>query len=258
MRADWKRPGRWRSFPDGRLLITERAGRLRILDNGKLSEPVKGTPTVHEQQDGGMFDVEIHPQYAKNGWVYLAYSEVRPGFVPPPPAAASTPAAGVAPGRGRGPSIPSMTVVVRGKINAANEWTDQQVIFRAPGHLYTPSGSHFGCRLIFDKAGHLYYTLGERGAMETAQDLTNPLGKIHRVNDDGSAPKDNPFVVDPAGHPHHLELRPPQSGRARMGSRSRDFCGSRSTDRPVVTKSTSSRAATTTGGVWRPKAHKAA
>ena len=75
-------------LPDGRLLITERAGRLRILDNGKLSEPVKGTPTVHEQQDGGMFDVEIHPQYAKNGWVYLAYSEVRPGFVPPPPAAA--------------------------------------------------------------------------------------------------------------------------------------------------------------------------
>ena len=65
-------------LPDGRLLITERAGRLRILDNGKLSEPVKGTPTVHEQQDGGMFDVEIHPQYAKNGWVYLAYSEVRP------------------------------------------------------------------------------------------------------------------------------------------------------------------------------------
>ncbi len=83
-------------LPDGRLLITERAGRLRILDNGKLSEPVKGTPTVHEQQDGGMFDVEIHPQYAKNGWIYLAYSEVQPGFVAPPPAAAPR-AGGAAP-----------------------------------------------------------------------------------------------------------------------------------------------------------------
>src|SRR5262245_26923082 len=90
-------------LPDGRLLITERAGRLRILDKGKLSEPVKGTPTVHEQQDGGMFDVEIHPQYAKNGWIYLAYSEVRPGFVAPAPGAAPPPAAGAAPARGRGP-----------------------------------------------------------------------------------------------------------------------------------------------------------
>jgi aldose sugar dehydrogenase len=189
-------------LPDGRLLITERAGRLRILDNGKLSEPIKGTPTVHEQQDGGMFDVEIHPQYAKNGWIYLAYSEVRPGFVPPPPAAApAPPAAGAAPARGRGPAIPSMTVVVRGKINRANEWTDQQVIFRGAPDLYTPSGSHFGCRLIFDKAGHLYYTIGDRGAMETAQDLTQPLGKIHRVNDDGTAPKDNPFVGTPGAVP---------------------------------------------------------
>lgn len=188
-------------LPDGRLLITERAGRLRILEKGQLSEPVKGTPTVHEQQDGGMFDVEIHPQYAKNGWIYLAYSEVRPGFVPPSPGAAPPPAAGAAPARGRGPAIPSMTVVVRGKINRANEWTEQQVIFRAPADLYTPNGSHFGCRLIFDKAGHLYYTLGERGALENAQDLTNPLGKIHRVNDDGSAPKDNPFVATPGAVP---------------------------------------------------------
>jgi glucose/arabinose dehydrogenase len=148
-----------------------------------------------------MFDVEVHPQYARNGWIYLAYSEVRPGFVPPPPGAAPPPAAGGAPGRGRGPQIPSMTVVVRGKINAANEWADQQIIFRAPADLYTPNGSHFGCRLIFDKGGHLYYTLGERGAMENAQDLTKPLGKIHRVNDDGSAPKDNPFVASPGAVP---------------------------------------------------------
>jgi glucose/arabinose dehydrogenase len=182
-------------LPDGRLLITERPGRLRIWDKGKLSEPVKGTPKVHDQQDGGMLDVEVHPQYAKNGWIYLVYSEVQPGFVAPvaaPPPAAAPPAA---PGRGRGPAIPSMTVVVRGKINKANEWTDQQFIFRGPTDLYTPSGSHFGSRMIFDRQGHLFYAIGERGAMQNAQDLSKPTGKIHRVNDDGSVPKDNPFVT---------------------------------------------------------------
>ena len=70
-------------LPDGRLLVTERPGNLRIIDKGALSEPVKGTPKTHVQQDGGMFDVEVHPNYARNGWIYLAYSEVRPGFVPP-------------------------------------------------------------------------------------------------------------------------------------------------------------------------------
>src|SRR5262249_47316229 len=143
-------------LPDGRLLITERPGRLRIVDKGKLLEPVKGLPKVWEKQDGGLLDVEVHPQYVKNGWIYLAYSEIVPGYTPPPPAPADSaappagatpPAAGAPPtanpntppgqpgqfgGRGRGgpPDPPSMTVVIRGKINANNEWTDQQLIFR--------------------------------------------------------------------------------------------------------------------------------
>jgi glucose/arabinose dehydrogenase len=116
---------------------------------------------------------------------------VLPGFLPP---AVPAPAPAAVPGRGRGPAIPSMTVVVRGRISPANEWIDQQVIFRGPADLYTPSGSHFGCRLIFDKAGNLFYTIGERGALDHAQDLSKPTGKIHRVRDDGSVPKDNPFV----------------------------------------------------------------
>ena len=76
-----------------------------------------------------------------------------------------------------------MTVVVRGRINDRNEWTDQSLIFRAPAERYTTSGSHYGCRLIFDPQGHLFFTLGERGNQANAQDLTTPLGKIHRVND---------------------------------------------------------------------------
>ena len=181
-------------LPDGRLLVTERSGNLRIIDKGALSEPVKGTPKVHVQQDGGMLDVDVHPNYTKNGWIYLAYSEVRPGFTPPPPGAAP-PAPAAQPGRGRGPQIPSMTVIVRGKLDKNNQWTDEQLIFRAAPELYTTAGAHFGLRFLFDREGHLFYSIGERGAIPNSQDLTNPLGKIHRVNEDGSVPKDNPFVT---------------------------------------------------------------
>jgi aldose sugar dehydrogenase len=225
-------------LPDGRLLITERPGRLRIVEKGKLlPEPVTGTPTVWERQDGGMFDVEVHPQYAKNGWIYLAYSEPGPNNTAPPSLAAAT-AAGLVPGRGGqggpppagapgggtapGGTAPggagaaangtrpdpaatanaaaantSNTVIVRGKINAKNQWVEQQVLFRAKPELYTASNAHFGARFIFDREGHLFFTIGERGEMKNAQDLSNPLGKIHRVNDDGSVPKDNPFVNKP-------------------------------------------------------------
>jgi len=193
-------------LPDGRLLVTERPGRLRIIDKGTLlPDPVQGTPKVWERQDAGMLDVAIHPQYAKNGWIYLAYTEVVPGYVAPaaPAAPAEPPPAAGARGRGRGgpPSPPSMTVFIRGKIDKTNRWVEEQVIYRAPAELYTPSGSHYGARFIFDRTGHLFYSLGERGDMTNAQDLSKPLGKIHRVNDDGSVPKDNPFVGTPNAIP---------------------------------------------------------
>jgi aldose sugar dehydrogenase len=192
-------------LPDGRLLITERPGRVRIVENGKLlPDAVKGTPKVWEKQDGGLLDVEVHPQYSKNGWIYLSYAETAPGYVPPPPAEApaagtpSAPAAAAPPqgGRGRGgpPDPPSMTVIVRGKIDKNNEWTDQQVIFRGAPEVYSSTNAHYGSRFTFDKQGHLFYTLGEKNNPALAQDLSSPLGKIHRVNDDGSVPKDNPFV----------------------------------------------------------------
>jgi glucose/arabinose dehydrogenase len=116
---------------------------------------------------------------------------VRPDSAPgaaPPPAQAANPNT-------------SCTVVVRGKINAQGEWVDQQVIFRAKPELYTASNIHFGSRFIFDREGHLFFSIGERGQMQNAQDLSVPLGKIHRVNDDGSIPKDNPFVNRPDAVP---------------------------------------------------------
>jgi glucose/arabinose dehydrogenase len=75
-----------------------------------------------------------------------------------------------------------MTVFVRGKIDKSNHWVEEQLIYRAPSELYTPSGAHYGTRFLFDNAGHVFYSLGERGDMTNAQDLSKPLGKIHRVN----------------------------------------------------------------------------
>ena len=185
-------------LPDKRLLLTERPGRLRIIDNGKLSEPIKGTPEPWVRQDGGFFDVEVDPEYAKTGWIYLSYSAPLAGAKLPevPPAAAPQPG-----GRGnQPPSLPSYTVIVRGKIRD-NAWVDQQVLFRAPDNLYNTFNFHYGSRFTFDRQGHLFYSIGDKGKPEDAQDLANPAGKIHRINTDGSIPKDNPFVGKPGALP---------------------------------------------------------
>ncbi len=193
-------------LPDGRLLVTERPGRLRIIEKGKLlAEPVKGTPKVWERQDAGMLDVAIHPQYAQNGWIYLAYTEVVAGYVAPPPAPPADPPAQAAPGArggGRGAaSPPSMTVFVRGKINKNNEWVDEQLLYRAPPSCTRRAARTTGPDSRSTRKGISSTRLGERGAMTNAQDLSNPLGKIHRVNDDGTIPKDNPFVNTPNALP---------------------------------------------------------
>jgi aldose sugar dehydrogenase len=163
-------------LPDGRLLVTERPGRLRIIEKDNvLRDAVRGTPAVWLQQDGGLFDVEVHPEYSRNGWIYLSYAEP-------------------------GPNNTSMTAIVRGRIDA-NQWIDQEFLFHAPADMYTASNIHYGSRFVFDKQRHLFYSIGDRGRMEDAQDLSKPAGKIHRVNDDGTAPKDNPFAGRPGALP---------------------------------------------------------
>lgn len=161
-------------LPDGNLLVTERPGRLRVIVDGKLApDPIAGLPEIYARQDGGLLDVIAHPDYAKNGWIYLAYVET--GAVPDS----------------------SMTVVIRGRIRDGC-WVDQTTIFRADQKHYTPRDtSHYGCRFLFDPTGHLFFTIGDRGRADDAQDLASPLGKIHRVWDDGRIPSDNPFVHRP-------------------------------------------------------------
>jgi glucose/arabinose dehydrogenase len=182
-------------LPDGRMLVTERPGRIRIIDHGKLSDPVKNTPIPYVRQDGGFFDIAISPDYKKNGWIYMTYSEVAPGVAQPPADDPKTP-------RSQWAAAPlNMTRWVRGRINANNEWVDQQDVMPSPAALYTNSVIHYGSRYLFDNKGHLFITMGERGEMTHSQDLSSPLGKIHRLNVDGSIPKDNPFVKTPKAIP---------------------------------------------------------
>lgn len=154
-------------LPDGRLLVTERAGRLRILGpDGTLSEPVAGTPTVFAQGQGGLLDVALDPEFEANGYVYLSYA--RPG-----------------------PEGSAATAVGRGRWEA-DSLAGFEVLFTQEPYLTGPN--HFGTRIAFSPDGHLFLTMGERFQFEPAQDLTNHLGTIVRIGRDGSVPDDNPFV----------------------------------------------------------------
>jgi glucose/arabinose dehydrogenase len=153
-------------LPDGRMLVTERSGTLRLVSkDGKLSEPLSGVPEVVAEGQGGLLDVAIDPDFKSNSLVYLTYSE---------------------PGEGG-----ASTAVARGKLgNSGLE--NVEVIFRQEPKIN--GNLHFGSRLAFAPDGTLFVTLGERFQFTPAQDLSNDLGKIVRINPDGSIPKDNPFV----------------------------------------------------------------
>ncbi|HEY9380122.1 MAG TPA: PQQ-dependent sugar dehydrogenase [Burkholderiales bacterium] len=165
-------------LPDGRKLVTERAGRLRIIGaDGKLQpDAVQGVPKVVARGQGGLLDVALHPRFAQNALIYLSYAEAGEG--------------------GQGTAVMRARLVGDGG-NAHLE--DQRVIFR----LMPKSGTthHFGGRLVFDRDEHLYITLGDRGEMERAQKLDDHAGSVIRINDDGSVPKDNPFVNKPNAKP---------------------------------------------------------
>ncbi len=161
---------------ENHVLITERPGRLRMVINGKLlAEPVKNTPTVLHEGQGGLMDVAVDPDYASNGWIYLAYSHALEKY--------------------QGERPPAMTRLVRGKI-VDNAWSNEEVIFEAPEETYRTTRHHYGCRIVFDPWGYLYFAIGDRGAGSQAQDATLPNGKVHRIHKDGSIPETNPFLHD--------------------------------------------------------------
>ncbi|MEQ9439734.1 MAG: PQQ-dependent sugar dehydrogenase [Cyclobacteriaceae bacterium] len=165
---------------DSHMLVTERSGQLRMIANGELQDAVQGTPEVLAEGQGGLLDVAVDPEYDQNGWVYLSFSHKLESDT------AETAGA--------------MTKLVRGKIED-NQWVDEEVIFEAPHELYITTRHHYGDRIVFDPEGHLYFSIGERGQQDQAQDITRPNGKIHRINRDGSIPEDNPFVNEPDAIP---------------------------------------------------------
>lgn len=166
-------------LPDGGQLVTERSGALRIVRDGKVSEPVSGTPEVWANGQGGLLEVALHPDYAENGWVYLGFSKVT--------------------GKSRGRDA-GMTAIERGRIKDGR-WVDAETIFEVTDEdLLIPSGAHFGTRFVFDD-GYLFFGIGDRRRDMESQDLSRPNGKIHRIHDDGRIPADNPFVEDPEAFP---------------------------------------------------------
>jgi glucose/arabinose dehydrogenase len=166
-------------LPGGRLLISERPGRLSVVSPGSPQPvPVSGTPVPWTVQDGGFFDVELHPDHAENGWVYLAYAA---------PGAQNTSTTE------REGGNTSMTRIVRGRIRGG-AWVDEEALYEPPPELFGPENVHYGCRFAFDADGNLLYSIGDRGVKERAQNLGSPLGKVHRIRADGGIPADNPFV----------------------------------------------------------------
>jgi len=161
-------------------LITERTGHLRIMENGKLlPDAIEGIPQVHASGQGGLLDVAIDPNYESEPWIYLAFSHGLDSILVKDKK-----------------EVPAMTSILRAKLKG-NTWSDQEVLFEAPHETYKTAAYHFGSRIVFDPEGYLYFSIGDRGTMEDAQDLSKPNGKTHRIYKDGRIPKTNPFYNTP-------------------------------------------------------------
>ncbi|MEM7373201.1 MAG: PQQ-dependent sugar dehydrogenase [Bacteroidota bacterium] len=178
--ADLESPWGMVFLPDGGMLFTEKKGELRLYKDGKLHpKPIGGLPEVRYKGQGGLLDIELHPDYAHNGWLYISYSE------PAQEGEAGDPEGG-------------NTTFIRARLQN-HHLINKEVIFNAkPNYKQT---LHYGGRIEFDQQGYLYLTVGDRGGRPEAQLLSTYRGKVLRLNDDGSIPADNPFVGRDGAHP---------------------------------------------------------
>ena len=144
-------------LPDGRMLVTERPGRLRVIEGGRLnSTPISGLPEIIASGQGGLLDIALHPDYERNGWLYFSYVGFGSG--------------------GMG------TRVARARLDGM-QLIDLEELFRL--NVGSMSGRHFGSRMVFDRAGYLYITVGDRGDQPRAQRLNDHAGSVIRLHDDG-------------------------------------------------------------------------
>lgn len=163
--SDFDSPWGMAWLPNGNMLVTDRSGKLyKVVGNTNIE--IGGLPEIYTRGQGGLLDIELHPNYKENKWIYISFSSKASN------------------GGGN-------TRLIRAQLKN-NKLTNIKEIFSATPN--TKSGVHFGGRIEFDNDGYLYISAGERGERDNAQDLGNHSGKVHRLNDDGSIPKDNPFV----------------------------------------------------------------
>jgi glucose/arabinose dehydrogenase len=156
-------------LPNGDMLVTERSGSLYLIRDGNIVTTIGNLPAdIDVNGQGGFLDIEVHPNYSKNGWIYMSYSSKS--------------------GEKRG----SNTAIIRAKLNGSN-LSDIELIYKA-----TPNsrrGQHYGSRIAFDNQGYLFFTIGDRGNRnELPQDVSKDGGKVYRLHDDGTVPVDNPFI----------------------------------------------------------------
>jgi aldose sugar dehydrogenase len=183
------------ALPDGRVLVTEKPGRLRLYSDGKLSEPISGVPAVAYRGQGGLLDVEIDPDFATNGLVYLYFVEAAE-TQPKDARDVHDPRTG--PDFDKEDNLLKGGAVARGRLDG-NQLRDVRVVWRQVPK--TIGRGHFGGRLAFGADGKLFITSGDRQRFDPAQDLASNLGKVVRINPDGSIPQDNPFVKKEGARP---------------------------------------------------------
>ena len=152
------------------MLITEKSGEL-IHYNAGVKTKIMGLPEVYLRGQGGLMDIELHPNYRENGWLYITYSS--------------------SDGEGEGGN----TTLIRAQL-IGTKLTSVERLYKAEPN--SKRGQHFGSRIEFDKDGYLYFSIGDRGNRDVnPQDITRDCGKIYRLNDDGSIPNDNHFLDFP-------------------------------------------------------------
>lgn len=184
-------------LPDGKVIFTERNGKMLVLDPvTKKAVEVSGVPMVNAVGQGGLLDVRVHPEFAKNSWIFFSYS--LPVLVDKKGLATTA--------LGRGTLV-------------GNRLTDVKKLFEA--HKPNDNDIHYGSRIIFDGEGHVIFSVGDRDNRERAQDLSYHQGKMLRLNEDGSVPQDNPFVKTAGAKPEIWSLghRSPQGLAMRPGTK---------------------------------------
>ena len=153
-------------LPDGSMLISEQEGKLIHFKEGQKTE-IKNVPEVFYENQGGLLDLELHPDYEKNGWIYMSYSA-----------------------EDENNENTSTTVVMRAKLKD-EQLVEKEILYTA--EQFSKSAKHYGSRLEFDDENYLFFSIGDRG-LAFPQDITKDCGKIYRLHDDGSVPKNNPFA----------------------------------------------------------------